>query len=112
VEPTIPIEHVHTLVVGSGAASLNAAVRLKRAGIDDLLVVTPRLEAGTSRNTGSDKQTYCRVSETGPEPDSVLGLARALFSGGGMHGDIALAEASGSLRSFYNLVELGVEVSP
>ena len=49
---------VHTLVIGSGAAGLNAANQLRAMGIEDVLVVTEGLQMGTSINTGSDKQTY------------------------------------------------------
>ena len=31
---TIPVMAVHTVIVGSGAAGLNAAVQLKRQGVD------------------------------------------------------------------------------
>jgi succinate dehydrogenase/fumarate reductase flavoprotein subunit len=97
----------HTLVVGSGAAGLNAAVQLKRRGID-VLIVTEGLDKGTSINTGSDKQTYYKLGLCGAEPDSVAAMAAALSASGGMHGDIALAEAAGSARAFSHLVSLGV----
>jgi succinate dehydrogenase/fumarate reductase flavoprotein subunit len=35
-------------------------------------------------------------------------MARDLAAGGSMHGDIALAEAQGSLEAFFHLVALGV----
>jgi succinate dehydrogenase/fumarate reductase flavoprotein subunit len=106
---TTPTIHwVHTLIVGSGAAGLNAAARLKANGIDDLLVATEGLDMGTSINTGSDKQTYYKLSLCGAEADSPRLLADAYFAGGGMHGDLALVEASLSARAFMNLVNLGV----
>lgn len=37
-------------------------------------------------------------------------MARILFDGGAMDGDIALTEAALSARCFYNLVEAGVEL--
>ena len=49
-------------IVGSGAASLNGAVHLKRFGVDDIAVITECTGAGTSANTGSDKQTYYRLN--------------------------------------------------
>jgi succinate dehydrogenase/fumarate reductase flavoprotein subunit len=104
----IPITQVHTLVVGSGAAGLNAAVQLKRQGIDDLLVLTEGLDQGTSINTGSDKQTYYKLGMYGAEPDSPALMAESFFSGGSMHGDLALVEAALSPRAFLNLVNLGV----
>ncbi|MCP4132079.1 MAG: FAD-binding protein [bacterium] len=104
----VPCVRATVAIVGSGAASLNAALQLSRQGVDDILLVTDRLGGGTSANTGSDKQTYYRVDSAGAEPDSSFEMARELFTGGGMHGDIALVEAALSLFSFYNLVSLGV----
>ena len=98
----------HTIIIGSGAAGLNAAIQLKAGGIDDILVLTEGLEMGTSINTGSDKQTYYKLGLAGAEPDSPIGLAKTLFAGGGVHGDIALAEAALSARAFFHLVECGV----
>ena len=101
------VTRVHTLVIGSGAAGLNAAMQLRRRGIDTL-IVTEGLRKGTSINTGSDKQTYYKLGLCGSAPDSVADMAAALFAAGGMHGDLALAEAAGSARAFFNLVNLGV----
>ena len=63
---------------------------------------------GTSRNTGSDKQTYYKLSMESGESDSVSDMAQTLYSGGAMHGDIALVEATISAKSFYKLAEAGV----
>ncbi len=101
-------KHVHTLIVGSGAAGLSAAVHLKRLGVSDILIATESLAGGTSINTGSDKQTYYKMACCGAQADSVRDMAETYFAGGSMHGDLALAEAAGSLRAFMNLVELGV----
>ncbi|MGI6375134.1 MAG: FAD-binding protein [Anaerolineae bacterium] len=103
-----PLTWVHTLIIGSGAAGLNAAVQLAQAGVRDLLILTEGLRAGASINTGSDKQTYYKLSLCGDEADSPRALAETLFAGGSMHGDIALVEASLSARAFYHLVDLGV----
>jgi len=105
----LPVSWVHTLVVGSGAAGLNAAVQLRACGVEDVLIVTEGLEMGTSINTGSDKQTYYKLSLCGREADSPYLLAETFFSGGSMHGDLALVEASLSARAFLHLVNLGVE---
>lgn len=104
----IPLTMVHTLVVGSGAAGLNAAVQLRAAGIDDVLIVSEGLAMGTSINTGSDKQTYYKLSLYGQETDSPVSLAETFFAGGSMHGDLAMVEASLSARAFLHLVDLGV----
>ena len=99
---------VHTLIIGSGAAGLNAALQLKRRGIDDILILTEGLDKGTSMNTGSDKQTYYKLSLCGEDGDSPNAMAEVYFNGGSMHGDLALVEASVSARAFLNLVDLGV----
>lgn len=97
-----------TIIVGSGAAGLNAAIMLYNKGIRDIAIITEGLKCGTSRNTGSDKQTYYKLTTSGSEPDSVRRMAEALFAGGCMDGDIALAEAAVSTRAFFHLVDLGV----
>lgn len=104
----LPIYVVHTLVIGSGAAGLNAAVQVHQEGIEDVLIVTEGLKKGTSINTGSDKQTYYKLGLCGSESDSLVDLAESFFAGGSMHGDLALVEASLSARAFFHLVDLGV----
>ncbi|MDR0795174.1 MAG: FAD-binding protein [Tannerella sp.] len=98
----------NTIVVGSGVAGLNAADRLYEFGQHDIAIVTEGLEMGTSRNTGSDKQTYYKLTLAGSETDSVLDMARTLFDGGCMHGDLALCEAALSVRCFCRLADIGV----
>ena len=104
----VPVHACHTLVIGSGAAGLNAAVQLRRLGVEDVLIVTEGLDQGTSINTGSDKQTYYKLGLCGANGDSPRELAETFFAGGSMHGDLALAEAANSARAFLNLVGLGV----
>jgi succinate dehydrogenase/fumarate reductase flavoprotein subunit len=105
---SLPLTWVHTLVIGSGAAGLNAAVQLRANGVDDVLIVTEGLQMGTSINTGSDKQTYYKLSMHGRESDAPALMAESYFAGGSMHGDLALIEAGVSPRAFINLVNLGV----
>lgn len=105
---TLPVTTVHTLVIGSGAAGLNAAVQLRNQGVEDVLIVSESLQKGTSINTGSDKQTYYKLALCGEDADAPRLMADNYFAGGSMHGDLALAEASGSARAFLNLVNLGV----
>jgi succinate dehydrogenase/fumarate reductase flavoprotein subunit len=100
---------LHTLIVGSGAAGLATAVRLHANGIKDLLIVTEGLKMGTSINTGSDKQTYYKLSLCADDNDSPLEMAKTFFNGGAVHGDLALTEASLSARGFLHLVDLGVK---
>lgn len=96
------------VVIGTGAAGYNAACRLKSAG-KNVCIVTEAIGCGTSRNTGSDKQTYYKLGLGGDSPDSVRAMAENLFAGGSVDGDNALCEAALSVRSFMNLCELGVE---
>lgn len=105
---TVNYYSLNTLIIGSGAAALNAAVSLYSMGQKDILVVTAGFGSGTSNNAGSDKQTFYKLSLCGDIPDSVVGMAGDLFKGKCMHGDIALCEAQGSVRAFMNLVNLGV----
>jgi len=104
----LPVIRVHTLVIGSGAAGLNAAVQLRANGVEDVLILSEGLEKGTSINTGSDKQTYYKLSMCGAEADAPEIMAETYFEGGSMHGDLALVEASLSARAFLHLVNLGV----
>jgi len=104
----IPLTRVHTLVLGSGAAGLNAAAQLHINGVRDVLIVTQGLSMGASINTGSDKQTYYRLCLCGAEADSPRDMAQTYFDCGAMHGDLALVESSLSARCFLNLVNLGV----
>jgi succinate dehydrogenase/fumarate reductase flavoprotein subunit len=99
---------INTLVIGSGAASLNAAASLHSFRQKNLVIATSQWGGGTSNNAGSDKQTYYKLSLSGQKPDSVLEMAKDLFDSKCMHGDIALCEAQGSVQAFMNLVKLGV----
>ncbi len=107
-ERETPFYRFNTVVVGSGAAGLCAALHLWESGVRSVALVTEGMKTGTSRNTGSDKQTYYKLTLSGKEPDSVREMAKTLFSGGCVDGDLALCEAAGSVRAFFRLVELGV----
>lgn len=103
-----PLYRCNTAVVGTGAAGYNAASQLWQLGNRDILIVTEHRTWGTSRNTGSDKQTYYKLTLSGSEPDSVGEMARNLFAGQCVDGDIALCEAALSTQCFVHLAELGV----
>jgi len=98
----------NTAVVGTGAAGYNAADRLWQFGEKNILMVSEGRTCGTSRNTGSDKQTYYKLTLSGGDPDSVREMTETLFSGQCVDGDIALCEAALSAQCFLKLVELGV----
>ena len=105
----VRVVNLNTAVVGSGAAGFNAAIRLKQLGVENVAVITEGINCGTSRNTGSDKQTYYKMSLSGDDSDSPAAMAKDLFSGMLTDGDNALCEAALSVRCFMNLCELGVE---
>ena len=102
------MEKYFTVIIGSGAAAYNCADCLYDMGVKDIAILTENRLFGTSRNTGSDKQTYYKLGIAGEVPDSVFGMAESLYSGGGADGDICLTEAANSLRAFYKLCEAGV----
>ena len=112
----IPVTCVDTVIVGAGAAAMNAAVQLvelrRRQGVADpagsVLVVTAGRSLGASRMSGSDKQTYYKMGTSPRVPDTAEDFARTLTAFGCCHGDNALAEGIGSLRGFYHLTDAGV----
>ena len=101
------IAETGALVIGSGCAGFNAADWLYDLGVRDVILITEGVNKGTSRNTGSDKQTYYKLSVAAGQSDSVDEMT-ATLCGAGVNGDTALAEAASSLQSFFKLVNLGV----
>ncbi|WP_129337896.1 FAD-binding protein [Cellulomonas endophytica] len=104
----VPVVTANTVVVGTGSAGFCAADRVWEFGQTDVVMVADKVHAGASRNAGSDKQTYYKLTLSGGDPDSVREMAGTLFSGGAMDGDNALAEAALSARGFLHLCDLGV----
>lgn len=104
----IPVYKCNTLIIGTGCAGYNAADNLYDLGCQDIIIVTEGMKMGTSRNTGSDKQTYYKLAVQSGEEDNVEKMARTLFSGKSVNGDTAFAEAVNSIRCFMKLVHLGV----
>ena len=100
------MDQYSVVIIGSGAAGYSVADWLYKYGIKNIAVLTENKYGGTSRNAGSDKQTYYKTSCT--EEDSAEKMAKDLFCGGCMHGDTAYIEAANSLRCFMRLVEYGV----
>ena len=96
------------IIIGRGAAGFQAALRLYQNGERDLAIITENIKSGTSRNTGSDKQTYYKLTLSGNDADSVRNMAEDLFAGQCVDGDQALCEAALSARCFFALTELGV----
>lgn len=104
----LPVYRCGALVIGTGCAGYNAADWLYDLGVEDVLMVTEGTYMGTSRNTGSDKQTYYKLALQSGEPDSVTDMAKALAAGISVNGDTAYVEAVNSMRSFMKLVNLNV----
>ena len=104
----LPVKKIHTIVLGSGAAGLAAALRLRAEGIGETAILTEGVRLGTSVNAGSDKQTYYKLGLYGHEADSPRDLARTYLSGGSADPLVALTEAACSTRAFFHLVNLGV----
>ena len=96
------------LIIGSGAAAYGAADRLYREGVKDIVIVTENRFSGTSRNTGSDKQTYYKISMDGFTPDSPYQMASDMFSGGSCDGEKMFIEAVNSRECFLHLCDYGV----
>lgn len=96
------------LVIGSGAAAYSCADWLYREGIEDIAIVTENRLSGTSRNTGSDKQTYYKLSMDGFTADSPHKMAVDMFSCGSCDGEKMYLEAVNSQRCFLRLCEYGV----
>ena len=95
---TLPVYALDALVVGSGCAGFNAADWLYTLGRRDIAIVTEGVNLGVSRNTGSDKQTYYKLSLASDGADSVEQMAETLAGGGGVHEDTARIEAACSAR--------------
>ena len=105
---SVPLIRLDTAVIGTGCAGFNAADHLWSLGRRDIALITEGVEMGTSRNTGSDKQTYYKLTLSGEGGDSVMAMAADLCAGGDVDGDTALAEAAGSVRGFLKLCDLGI----
>jgi len=110
------VHSYNTIIVGAGAAGMNCAAHLcefmSQKGVPNpekrIAVITAGIGLGASRMSGSDKQTYYKIGTSPDVPDSAEEFARTLTAAGCCHGDLALAEAVGSLREFYHLVQVGV----
>ena len=100
--------HFDTIIIGTGCAGYNAADWLFDLDHKNIAILTEDVTMGTSRNTGSDKQTYYKLSLASDGGDSVREMAETLFAGEAMHGDTALIEAACSVKSFMKLALLGV----
>lgn len=97
------------LIIGSGAAAYSAADWLYKENITDIALITENRLWGTSRNTGSDKQTYYKLSMDGISNDSFSKMATDMFSGGSCDGEKMYIEAANSVKCFLRLCDYGIE---
>jgi succinate dehydrogenase / fumarate reductase flavoprotein subunit len=102
----VPVYACGTVIMGSGAAGLRAAVELKRRGTD-VAIITQSAWGGTSACSGSDKQTL-HTANTSDRGDNFKEMARAIRAGGAMDEDTAYVEAVGSVRAMASLQYLGL----
>lgn len=102
----IPVFRCGSLVIGSGAAGLRAAVEMKRRDVD-VMVISQSAWGGTSACSGSDKQTL-HTANTKDQGDDFQAMAAAIRAGGAMDEDTAYIEAVGSIRAMASLQYLGL----
>lgn len=102
----VPVYACGTVIMGSGAAGLRAAVELKRRDAD-VAIISQSAWGGTSACSGSDKQTL-HTANTSDRGDNFKDMARAIRAGGAMDEDTAYVEAVGSVRAMASLQFLGL----
>ena len=96
------------IVIGSGAAAYGVADRLFKENVTDIAVICENRLGGTSRNTGSDKQTYYKLSMDGFTNDSPYRMASDIYSAGCCDGEKMYLQAAYSTRCFLRLCDYGV----
>lgn len=97
------------IIIGSGAAAYSCADWLYKENITNIAVITENRLSGTSRNTGSDKQTYYKMSLDGFCQDSPHKMANDIYKTGCCDGEKMYLQASNSLRCFFRLCDYGVD---
>ncbi|MDW3225229.1 MAG: FAD-binding protein [Paracoccaceae bacterium] len=102
----IPVFRSGSIVIGSGAAGLRAAVEMKRRDVD-IAIISQSAWGGTSACSGSDKQTL-HTANTKDQGDNFQDMAASIRAGGAMDEDTAYIEAVGSIRSMASLQYLGL----
>lgn len=96
------------IIIGSGAAAYSVADWLYKEGVTDIAVIAENRLSGTSRNTGSDKQTYYKMSMDGFTPDSPYKMAQDIFSAGCCDGEKMYLQSVNSIKCFLRLCDYGV----
>ncbi|MEM7256107.1 MAG: FAD-binding protein [Pseudomonadota bacterium] len=103
---SVPLYRCGSLVAGSGAAGLRAAVEMQRRDVN-VMIISQSAWGGTSACSGSDKQTL-HTANTKDQGDDFHDMAAAISAGGAMDEDIAYIEAVGSIRAMASLQYLGL----
>ncbi len=103
----LTVHSVKTIIIGAGAAGLNAAEHLHELGHEDFAIVTDST-GGASADPASAKSAYYRMGMWWDRPDSPTAFADTLAEGGMTHGDLAYVEAVNSIPEFLHLVRNGV----
>ena len=98
------IHNFDAVVIGTGCAGYNCADWLYDLGYKNIAIVTEGRYMGTSRNTGSDKQTYYKLSLCGAEGDSVREMADTLYLGGGVMGVLGMLLGVPLAAAAYTLI--------
>lgn len=96
------------IIIGSGAAAYSVADWLYKEGVTDIAIIAENRLSGTSRNTGSDKQTYYKMSMDGFTPDSPYKMAQDIFSAGCCDGEKMYLQSVNSIKCFLRLCDYGV----
>lgn len=96
------------IIIGSGAAAFSAADWLYKEDIKNIAILAENRTSGTSRNTGSDKQTYYKLSMDGYSQDSPYKMASDIYSAGCCDGEKMYLQALHSTRCFLRLCDYGV----
>ncbi|MBQ8766265.1 MAG: FAD-binding protein [Clostridia bacterium] len=97
------------IIIGSGAASYSVADWLYKEKIENVAIITENRLSGTSRNTGSDKQTYYKLSLDGNSLDSPYKMASDICNAGCTDGEKMYLQAVNSIRCFLRLCDYGVD---
>ena len=93
------------IIIGSGAAAYSVADWLFKENVENIAIVTENRLSGTSRNTGSDKQTYYKLSLDGGTCDSPYKMATDIFKNGCTDGEKIYLQAVNSVRCFLRLCD-------
>ncbi len=96
------------IIIGSGAAAFSVADWLYKEDVKNIIILAENRTSGTSRNTGSDKQTYYKLSMDGYSQDSPYKMADDIYSAGCCDGEKMYLQALHSTRCFLRLCDYGV----